>query len=264
MTSAKRTYAVIRAVYDNHHSTDDFERELDFVLTRKVGMVIIEPETLGELTWRWIRTGNWLHKTAVICGMSALATAGLGLTWNSLVVKSSHLLPISLDSHWWLSSVKTEAVLFDFTPRLLRMSLTVLSGISATAAGFYALFWQWDPCCKYQVASSLAALPRGVTSIVHANGHTPREATGSSSSPTWPNPRTSPNGGSSTASNGAIRSRPVIVENWAAGSGGPPLRPVVLVHRDDGRRKLLHNTVALMSTLVTGYVLYQWSRSTIS
>lgn len=68
MSSAKRTYAVIRAVYDNHHSIDDFERELDFVLTRKVGMVIIEPETLGELTWRWIRTGNWLHKTAVVCG----------------------------------------------------------------------------------------------------------------------------------------------------------------------------------------------------
>ncbi|TPP67077.1 Transmembrane protein 11 [Fasciola gigantica] len=100
---------------------------------------------------------------------------------------------------------------------------------------------------------------------MHTNGHTPNGVSscnaGNSSSPTWPNPRSSPNG-SSTASIG-LRSRPVIVENWA-GSGGPPLRPVVLVHRDDGRRKFLHNSIALASTLVTGYVLYQWSRSSSS
>lgn len=68
MTSGKKTYAVIRAIYDHSRSPEDFERQLDFFLTKNVSMVIIEPESLGELTWRWIRTGNWLHKTAVICG----------------------------------------------------------------------------------------------------------------------------------------------------------------------------------------------------
>lgn len=199
--------------------------------------------------------------------MSALAAAGIGLAWNSMIVKSSHLIPFGLDGRWWwLASTHTETFLLDLTPRLLRMSLTLLSAISATAAGFYAVFWQWDPCCKYQVASSLASLPRGVTSMMNANGHVRHEQSscngGNSSSPTWPNnPRSSPNG-SSTTSNG-LRSRPVIVENWA-GSGGPPLRPVVLVHRDDGRRKFLHNSVALASTLVTGYVLYKWSRAASS
>ncbi|TPP61125.1 Transmembrane protein 11 [Fasciola gigantica] len=171
MTSARTDDAGNRAVYDNLNSIDDFERELDFVLTRKVGMVIIEPETLGELTWRWIRTGNWLHKTAVV--MSLLAQAESSYI-DSVIMKSPHITPFGLgySRWWWLNSTHSEALLLNLTPRLLRMSLTVLSAISATAAGFLRRILAMDPCCKYQVASSLAALAPGCDLRMPYNGHT--------------------------------------------------------------------------------------------
>lgn len=68
MLGGKKTFAVIRAVYENRYSPEEFVRELDFVLEKNVNVVIIEPDELGEVTWRWIRTGNWLHKTAVLSG----------------------------------------------------------------------------------------------------------------------------------------------------------------------------------------------------
>ncbi|CAL8089765.1 unnamed protein product [Calicophoron daubneyi] len=252
MTSGKKTYAVIRAVYDNHHAPHDFERQLDFVLTRRVGMVIIEPETLGEITWRWIRTGNWLHKTAVICGFSALATAGIGALW-----RSNHF-PALVEPRW-LSGSHAEAIVIGLTPKLIRMSTTLLSAVSASAAGCYALFWQWDPCCKYQVASSLASLPRGVTSVMNCNGGLTTSCHSGRDSPRSVACNGASPNGSSGESHGS-RSRPVIVENRFH-PHGPPLRPVVLVHRDDNRRKLLHNTLAFTSAFVAGYILFQWSQS---
>lgn len=67
--SGKKTFAIIRAVYDHRYSPEDFVRELDFVLEKSVNVVIIEPDDLGEVTWRWIYAGNWLHKTAVLSGL---------------------------------------------------------------------------------------------------------------------------------------------------------------------------------------------------
>ncbi|GAA42997.2 transmembrane protein 11 mitochondrial [Clonorchis sinensis] len=258
MNTDKKTYAVIRAVYDNHHAPEDFERELDFVLSRKVSLVIIEPESLGEVTWRWIRTGNWLHKTAVICGFSALATAGFAAFWNS---HHSYILSSSSNLHSrWLNDTPAGTALLVLTPRLLRMSTTFFSGLSSMAASFYALFWQWDPCCKYQVAPSLSSLPRGLRSIMNGSHKNPYRS--SNGSPACLGSiGNSPNGSSGlsqmTGNNGRIR--PVITEN-PSHPYGPPLRPVVLIHRDDGRRKLLHNTLALSSTVVAVYVLYQWSQ----
>ncbi|KAF6771471.1 hypothetical protein AHF37_10184 [Paragonimus kellicotti] len=258
MTTGKKTYAVIRAVYNNCHAPEDFERELDFVLSRNVGMVIIEPESLGEITWRWIRTGNWLHKIAVVCGFSALTTAAGSIAWNTFDLSTR--VPSAIASRWHTDS-QADIILVSVAPQIFRISTAVFSALSATTAGFYALFWQWDPCCKYQVASRLAALPRGFTSVVSCNGTKPSllSVPGRESPLGTTSSGHSPSNGSSTQ-NGTTRSRPVIMEN-RHNPNGPPLRPVVLVHRDDKRRKLLHNTVALTSTLMAGYVLYKWSRS---
>ncbi len=68
----KKTFAVIRAVYEHSYSPEEFVRELDFVLEKNVNVVIIEPDELGEVTWRWIQTGNWLHKTSVLSGKQIL------------------------------------------------------------------------------------------------------------------------------------------------------------------------------------------------
>ncbi|KAL3309846.1 Transmembrane protein 11, mitochondrial [Cichlidogyrus casuarinus] len=65
----KKTFAVIRAVYENRNSPEQFVKELDFVLSKKVSIVVIEPDSLGEETWRWIKIGNFLHKTSVVTGM---------------------------------------------------------------------------------------------------------------------------------------------------------------------------------------------------
>nr|CAH8869660.1 unnamed protein product [Trichobilharzia regenti] len=259
IVNSKKTYAIIRAIYNHSHSPEDFERQLDFVLSRKVCMVIIEPESLGEVTWRWIRTGNWLHKTAVISGLAALTTAGIGLMWNSVFCKI--YFPFDLGIRWF-PNVRTDGALITITPSVIRFTTTTLSAISASAAGLYALFWQWDPCCKYQVASSVASLPVGATSFVTRSSHALMNSHPDDNSPgSGLSNGDSPNGSSekSQSSNGK-RTRAVIAENHS-NSNSPPLRPVVLVRRDDGRRKVLHNAVSLTSTLVACYILFRWSRN---
>ncbi|CAH8669338.1 unnamed protein product [Heterobilharzia americana] len=162
----------------------------------------------------------------------------------------------------WFPNVRADGALITITPSLIRFSTTTLSAISASAAGLYALFWQWDPCCKYQVASSIASLPVGATSFVTTSNHVLMNSHPGDNSPTnGISNGDSPNGSSeiSQSSNGK-RTRAVIAENHS-NSSGPPLRPVVLVHRDDGARKVLHNAVSLTSTLVACYILFRWSRS---
>ncbi|CAH8658722.1 unnamed protein product [Schistosoma bovis] len=227
IVNRKKTYAIIRAIYNHSHSPEDFERELDFVLSRKVCMVIIEPESLGEVTWRWIRTGNWLHKTAVISGIAAVTTAGIDL--------GIRLFP----------TVRTSGALITITPSVIRFITTTLSAISASAAGLYALFWQWDPC--FGTASFVTSSSHALTNS-HPDDNSPGSGMSNGESPS----------GSSEMSNGK-RARAIIAENHS-NSNSPPLRPVVLVHRDDGRRKILHNAVSLTSTLVACYILFRWSR----
>ncbi|CAH8675594.1 Transmembrane protein 11, mitochondrial, variant 2 [Schistosoma haematobium] len=255
IVNRKKTYAIIRAIYNHSHSPEDFERELDFVLSRKVCMVIIEPESLGEVTWRWIRTGNWLHKTAVISGITAVTTAGIGLMWNSTFSKV--YFPLDLGIRLF-PTVRTSGALITITPSVIRFITTTLSAISASAAGLYALFWQWDPCCKYQVAPSLASLPVGTASFVTSSSHVLTNSHPDDNSPGSGMSNGESPSGSSEMSNGK-RTRAIIAENHS-NSNSPPLRPVVLVHRDDGRRKILHNAVSLTSTLVACYILFRWSR----
>ncbi|VDQ02366.1 unnamed protein product [Trichobilharzia regenti] len=157
------------------------------------------------------------------------------MMWNSVFCKI--YFPFDLGIRWF-PNVRTDGALITITPSVIRFTTTTLSAISASAAGLYALFWQWDP------------------SHALMNSHPDDNSPGSGLSN-----GDSPNGSSekSQSSNGK-RTRAVIAENHS-NSNSPPLRPVVLVRRDDGRRKVLHNAVSLTSTLVACYILFRWSRN---
>lgn len=84
--------------------------ELERALEAGVSVIVIEPETLGEETVRWIFVGNILHEVAVYSGLCSIAS---GLVWNPPICA-----PFGI--------------------------------VSILCSGCYTLSWQWDPCCKYQ------------------------------------------------------------------------------------------------------------------
>ncbi len=63
---------VVKEIYDSSKATEMFERELDGALENGCGVIIIEPNILGEETARWISVGNGLHKCAVVFGLSSI------------------------------------------------------------------------------------------------------------------------------------------------------------------------------------------------
>uniref|UniRef100_A0A5K3F2S4 Transmembrane protein 11, mitochondrial n=1 Tax=Mesocestoides corti TaxID=53468 RepID=A0A5K3F2S4_MESCO len=231
MVGSKKTFAVIRAVYEHHCSPEDFVRELDFVLEKNVNVVIIEPDELGEVTWRWIHTGNWLHKTAVLAGFAAIAGT---------------FLAVLCEGHGGRVATSLTTV-----PRGISTSLlpSVFFGLaSATSSSLYALFWQWDPCAKYQVAKSLSSLPSCVVAAASVS------TSGSSSS------------------NEASQQTPARLSTHhchsskssccgAAGCGHCAelgQRPVVLIRRDDFYRKVMHNTVSIGAIICVWLAVYRW------
>lgn len=66
--------AVIREVYDSEYSQQLFSMELEKALESCCSIIVIEPNSLGEETARWITFGNYLHKTAVISGVTSIIT----------------------------------------------------------------------------------------------------------------------------------------------------------------------------------------------
>ncbi|VDL60241.1 unnamed protein product [Hymenolepis diminuta] len=232
MMDGKKTFAVIRAVYEHRFSPEDFVRELDFVLEKNVNVVIIEPDDLGEVTWRWIHTGNWLHKTAVLSGLAAI-----GGTFLTLLLRHS-------------SETIVRNSLIDMSRSLLPS--VVLGLVSATSAGLYALFWQCDPCSKYQVARSLSALP---ACVVAAASGSPSNS--SNSTPTLGEDEDiSPSSSPSRHRNRHQNSRnpyPSTVEACTTSGGSP----VVLIRRDDFYRKVLHNSVSVGAVLCVGLAVYR-------
>ncbi|GFO41822.1 transmembrane protein 11, mitochondrial [Plakobranchus ocellatus] len=158
--------AIIREVYEHEYSAEEFEVELDRALETQAGTIVVEPARLGEDTARWITCGNCLHKTAVLSGASCLICAGV---WPE---------------KGWL-----------FLP---------LGFTSAVCAGVYAVSWQFDPCCKYQVEYDLMKVPK---LPLHSLTTT---------------------------------------------------TPVVLVRKDDLRRKVLQNVLALTAASVCFYKIYRW------
>ncbi|VEN57571.1 unnamed protein product [Callosobruchus maculatus] len=116
--------AVIREVYDSEYSPQCFSMELEKALESRCSIIVIEPSQLGDETARWITFGNYLHKTAVISGMTSIVS---GFAWPD-----------------------------SFTPQ------APLSIFSLLCTGLYTASWQFDHCVKYQVERDprkLARLP---------------------------------------------------------------------------------------------------------
>lgn len=160
-------YIVIRDQGDDF-SEEDLEIELDKALDVQAEFIVIEPKTLGDETARWIKVGNCLHKTAVISGL----VCGLGQS---------------------MDNSKTYIILS-------------CGMISVFCASVYAISWQYDPCCKYQVEDNVPKLEK-------------------------------------------------IIGNLSTES------PVLLVRRDDSRRKKLHNIIAIISGIICAYRFYKWLKS---
>ena len=94
------------------HSLEcQFESALESGFT----LVVLEPPGLGENCTRWIRVGNFLHKSAVIAAVGTLAIT-------------------------------------PFIPVKVSFFTTFPLGLfSISCATLYGVSWQSDPCCKYQV-----------------------------------------------------------------------------------------------------------------
>lgn len=96
-------------------SRDALEQKLEEALVHGYFVIVIEPRGLGEEVIRWIRFGNFLHKTAVLTNCGCLL-----------------LLPF-LDH------------------RTKNLVVVPLGLFGAACVFLYNFSWHSDPCCKYQV-----------------------------------------------------------------------------------------------------------------
>lgn len=149
-------------------SIEELELELERALEDSAEIIVIEPRNLGEETARWIKVGNCLHKAAVVMGFFGSVTQCVDQSKNYIII--------------------------------------TCGVISIVCAGVYAISWQYDPCCKYQVEDNVPKLERIL---------------------------------------GSLNS----------------VTPVVLVRRDDTRRKKLHNLIAFISGIICAYKFYKWLKS---
>jgi hypothetical protein len=54
---------------------DTFIADLDRALIGRCDYIIIEPAKLGDETSRWIMVGNCLHQTAILSGLTSIASS---------------------------------------------------------------------------------------------------------------------------------------------------------------------------------------------
>ena len=66
--------AVIREIYDGENAQELFEIELERALQAGCHTIVIEPGLLGDETGRWIKVGNFLHKSSILSGFCAIVT----------------------------------------------------------------------------------------------------------------------------------------------------------------------------------------------
>lgn len=96
----------------NEHS---LECQFEDALEKEFALVVIEPPGLGDNCIRWIKVGNFLHKSAVLSAIGTLAI--------------TPFIPVKIS-------------FFTTFP---------LGAFGICCAGVYGFSWQSDPCCKYQV-----------------------------------------------------------------------------------------------------------------
>lgn len=123
--------AIIREIYDGENAHEAFENELERALETNCECIVIEPSKLGEETARWISVGNCLHKTAIMSGFGSILSS---IVW----------------------------------PDKMYISFP-LSGISFFCTGLYAVSWQTDPCCKYQVETNPQTLEKLPLHTLHSS-----------------------------------------------------------------------------------------------
>lgn len=105
-------------------SQPSLECQFEMALEQGFTVVVVEPAGIGDNCIRWITVGNFLHKSAVLSALGTLIAT-------------------------------------PFLP--LRMAFFVtfpLGAFGVGCTGLYALSWQGDPCCKYQVDYRGRALTR--------------------------------------------------------------------------------------------------------
>ena len=108
-------YIISKEVGVTVRSRDSKERELEVALEKGYSLIVIEPRTLGDDVIRWIKLGNFLHKSSVLADLGALLLIPLV---PHHVIKYT-VIPIGMFGVW--------------------------------CTLFYNFSWQFDPCCKYQV-----------------------------------------------------------------------------------------------------------------
>lgn len=91
------------------------EKDLERALEQRYPLIVIEPRWLGDEVIRWIKFGNFLHKTAVLTSLGCLAG-----------------LPLA-------------------PPHLTMYACLPLGLVGVSCAVTYDVSWQFDPCCQYQV-----------------------------------------------------------------------------------------------------------------
>lgn len=126
MEKSTESYAIIHKQAGT--SIDNKEKELEVVLEREYRLIVIEPRLLGDHVIRWIKAGNFLHKSSVISNLGAL-------------------------------------VIFPFVPKhILPYTVLPLGGYGIFCMIAYNVSWHRDPCCKYQVdweGQELSRVPGG-------------------------------------------------------------------------------------------------------
>lgn len=91
------------------------ECQLEEALEQGFTLVVVEPTGLGDNCIRWIKVGNFLHKSAV------------------------------------LSTIGTLVITPFIPPRFVLFTMAPLGALGVCCACVYGISWQFDPCCKYQV-----------------------------------------------------------------------------------------------------------------
>ncbi len=107
----KTQYIVLHESEDSH----GMECELDAALESGCKLIVIEPVGLGDRAIRWIRVGNFLHKSTVLSSLGVLVVGPY------------------------------------LSPKTTLWSVVPLGVFGVLCACVYDFSWQFDPCCKYQV-----------------------------------------------------------------------------------------------------------------
>lgn len=100
---------------DGGTTNETKEKELEVVLEKGYQLIVVEPRVLGDQVIRWIKAGNFLHKSSVLTNLGAL-------------------------------------ILIPLVPKhMVAYSILPLGAFGISCSLVYNFSWYRDPCCKYQV-----------------------------------------------------------------------------------------------------------------